>query len=291
MLNSIYCHVLQSSSLNGNSEPYLQISDRKKSKTKGWGAARDVFFGRFGWCVRRVAAKCADMYQHKANTRRRVDKLVIIDALWVSCSERHACSTRPDTSEPLRRPRYALHTALGHLACRTWIQELTYALVALGTTWTSTLDLLRQNPKEAISSAPVPEKTTSIHTKPPRPPSWHISRHHHLRSLKSSWVSFSQHASRGRWMAIRPCPPPPAPPVLCGSVVHNAWQQQDRDNYHNQRRAPSISGEPWGVNEAERRGRRRERWISAWRWDRGRWRGKTARDHWFSQNREIAAHN
>lgn len=53
------------------------------------------------------------------------------------------------------------------------------------------------------------------------------------------------------------------PPMLCESVVHNALQQQDRGNYHNQRRRSSISGEPWGVNEAERR-RRRERWVSAW---------------------------
>lgn len=63
---------------------------------------------------------------------------------------------------------------------------------------------------------------------------------------------------------------------FCGSVVHNASQQQDRDNYHNQTRAPSISGELWGVNEAERRGRRRERWISAWQPDGGRWGGKIA---------------
>lgn len=50
---------------------------------------------------------------------------------------------------------------------------------------------------------------------------------------------------------------------LCESVVHNAPQQQDRGNYHNQRKGSSISGEPRGVNEAER-GRRRERWVSAW---------------------------
>lgn len=53
------------------------------------------------------------------------------------------------------------------------------------------------------------------------------------------------------------------PPMHCESVVHNALQQQDRGNYHNQRRGASISGEPQGVNEAERR-KRRERWVSAW---------------------------
>lgn len=51
--------------------------------------------------------------------------------------------------------------------------------------------------------------------------------------------------------------------MLCESVVHNALQQQDRGNYHNQSRASSISGEPQGVNEAPRR-RRRDRWVSAW---------------------------
>lgn len=44
---------------------------------------------------------------------------------------------------------------------------------------------------------------------------------------------------------------PPHPPTLCESVVHNASQQQDRFNYHNQSRGASISGEPRGVNEAE----------------------------------------
>lgn len=53
------------------------------------------------------------------------------------------------------------------------------------------------------------------------------------------------------------------PSMLHESVVHNAFQQQDRGNYHNQKRGSSISGEPQGVNEAERR-RRRERWVSAW---------------------------
>lgn len=59
--------------------------------------------------------------------------------------------------------------------------------------------------------------TTSIHTKPPRPPSWHISRHHHLQSLKTCSISFSQHALRGRWRAIWPCPPS----TPCGAVVPN----------------------------------------------------------------------
>ena len=40
--------------------------------------------------------------------------------------------------------------------------------------------------------------------------------------------------------------------MLCECAVHNVLQQQDRDNYHNQARSASISGEPQGVNEAER---------------------------------------
>lgn len=43
------------------------------------------------------------------------------------------------------------------------------------------------------------------------------------------------------------------PSMLCESVAHNALQQQDSGNYHNQRRGSSISGGPQGVNEAERR--------------------------------------
>lgn len=49
--------------------------------------------------------------------------------------------------------------------------------------------------------------------------------------------------------------------MLCECAAHNVLQQQDRHNYHNQRKGASISGEPWGVNEAERR-RKQKRWIS-----------------------------
>lgn len=50
--------------------------------------------------------------------------------------------------------------------------------------------------------------------------------------------------------------------MLCESVVHNALRRQDRGNYHNQRRGSSISGEPRGVNEAEREKEREVRKMS-----------------------------
>lgn len=64
------------------------------------------------------------------------------------------------------------------------------------------------------------------------------------------------------------------PPMLCESVVHNALQQQDRGNYHNQRRRSInlrwTTGSKWSREEEKQRKmslcvRKRDR--RSWRWD------------------------
>lgn len=71
--------------------------------------------------------------------------------------------------------------------------------------------------------------------------------HLHQCLKQPSWISFSQHASRGRWKTVWPCPPP----LLCGSVVPN--RSSRTDNYQSQKSTINL------------------RWTMGNKWSREKW--------------------